>query len=197
MGELCCRVSGSNRIPSPLGTSPSFMGLPNLCLSSTETGIPRASGRKWSAGRHQPLLLALPGRTARWGADPGSAAGRHPGRGFARRKHAELGEETPLCTRLCQSVRAAALGSGGRPAGVTHDVTDNDTSRVSHSDTAPEMHNVTPGTPSTPRSWRKHLAPRTLALRLLRSLSASPGALAGPERAGGRRVSPAGGLASG
>lgn len=35
--------------------------------------------------------------------------------------------------------------AGGRPAGVTHDVTDNDTSRVSQSDTAPELHNVTLG----------------------------------------------------
>lgn len=42
--------------------------------------------------------------------------------------------------------------AGGRP--VTHDVTDNDTSRVSQSDAAPELHNVTPGTPGTSRPWR-------------------------------------------
>lgn len=55
-------------------------------------------------------------------------------------------ESPPQHKHFCQSVRAAAAsGSVGRVAGVTHDVTDNDTSRVSHSHTVP--HNVTPGTP--------------------------------------------------
>lgn len=85
----------------------------------------------------------------RWGAHAGSACGRHPGRGFARLKHAGRCGESPLCTRLCQSTRAAASGSGGRAAAVTHDVTDNDTSRVSHSHAVPELHNVIPGIPGT------------------------------------------------
>lgn len=56
-------------------------------------------------------------------------------------------EGEPLCALLCRSTRAAASGSGGlQAAGVTHDVTDNDTSRVSQSDTAPELHSVTLGT---------------------------------------------------
>lgn len=64
--------------------------------------------------------------------------------------------------------------------------------------TAPELHNVTPGTPSTLCSWRKHLAPRTLVFCVLRPLSATPGALTLPGGgAGGRRGSPEGGLASG
>lgn len=99
------------------------------------------------------------------------------------------GGEPPLHAFVPKHIRAAASGSGGRAAGVTHDVTDNDTSRVFHPHTAPELHNVTPGTPGTPRSWRKLLAPRTLALRLLRPLSASPGALARP---GGGGRGPAG-----
>lgn len=98
-------------------------------------------------------------------------------------------ESPPQHKHFCQSAGAAASGSVGRVAGVTHDVTDNDTSRVSHSHTVP--HNVTPGTPCKALT----LGHKRLALRLRPPLRASPGER--PNRAGGWWASPAGTLASG
>lgn len=179
---------GTIRCPLLPGHPPTSLDLSNLGLSSSETGLPRASGRKWSAGRPQPLLFSLQGWAVRWGAQGGSASGRHPGRGFARRKHAERGGRAPPRHKhFCQSAGAAASGSVGRVAGVTHDVTDNDTSRVSHSHTVPELHNVTPGTPCKALTLgHKHPGPSSPA-----PLPASPG------WAGGWWASPAGRLASG
>lgn len=54
-------------------------------------------------------------------------------------------------------------------------------------DSAPEPHNVTPGTPGAPRSWRERPARRAAALRLPPPPSASPGAVSRgcrPARAG-------------
>lgn len=96
-------------------------------------------------------------------------------------------ESPPRHKHFCQSAGAAASGSVGRVAGVTHDVTDNDTSRVSHSHTVPELHNVTPGTPCKALTLgHKHPGPSSPA-----PLPASPG------WAGGWWASPAGRLASG
>lgn len=72
-----------------------------------------------------------------------------------------LAGSTQSVGRRAPSVRFCAVApvlprrvpAGCRPAGVTHDVTDNDTSRVSQSDTASKQHNVTPRTAGTLRPW--------------------------------------------
>lgn len=77
------------------------------------------------------------------GAASASLAGRHPGRGFARRKHAARQEESPFA--VCVYARVFR-----RPQ--SHMISDVDTRRLSHAGTAPKLLNVSPGTPGAPRS---------------------------------------------
>ncbi|XP_025218617.1 retinoic acid receptor alpha isoform X1 [Theropithecus gelada] len=79
---------------------------------------------------------------------------------------------------------APALPRRVPAAVVTHDVTDNDTSRCLIPTQRPSCTMSHPGA--------KHLAPRAPALRLPPPLSASPGEVARSGRAGGWRASPAG-----
>lgn len=181
---------GAIRCPPLPGHPPTSLDLPNLGLSSSETGLPRASGRKWSAGRHQPLLFSLQGWAVRWGAQGGSASGRHPGRGFARPKHAERGGRAPLSTSI--SAKAPELQprvpSGGWPESHMMSQTMTQAGCLILTRCRTMSH---PGHPAR----RSHLATSTLALRLRPPLPASPGER--PNRAGGWWASPAGRLASG
>lgn len=153
------------RCPLLPGHPPTSLDLSNLGLSSSETGLPRASGRKWSAGRPQPLLFSLQGWAVRWGAQGGSASGRHPGRGFARRKHAERGGRAPLGTSISAKAPELPLRvpSGGWPE--SHMMSQTMTQAVCLILTAcPNCTMSHPGHPAR----RSHLATSTLALRLRR-----------------------------
>lgn len=98
--------------PSQTYTTEAF-----LLMKQASQGLPGGSGQLEGTGPSFDLSRAELGSG---GANPSSVAGRHPGRGFARRKHAERGEESPLCSLLCRSTSAAASGFGGRQACWSH-----------------------------------------------------------------------------
>lgn len=143
--------------------------------------------------------LISPGLGGAVGADPGSEVGDTLGRALLTGSPRSGGWRVSAA-RTCAQAPHRRVGfrqrAGGRP--VTHDVTDNDTSRVSPSDTASELHNVTPGAPGTPRPpWREHLATHTPALRRRDHAPRLRGSWPDPAGLGARQASPAGGLASG
>lgn len=114
--------------------------LPDLGVSSTETHI---LGRKWSAERHQSFLLSVLG----WPI-PVPGLGDTLGGALLTGSTQRVGGELPTCVCANSSVLPRRIPAGEPAAGVSHDVTDSDTSWVSHSDTAPKLHNVILGTPS-------------------------------------------------
>lgn len=136
------RAGQINRIP---WLSLLSRDLPKVGVSSTETDI---LGRKWSACRHQCLLLSVLG----WSIlVPG--LGDTLGGALLTGSTQSVGGELPACVCANSSVLPRLIPAGEPAAGVSHDVTDSDTSWMSHSDTASKLHNVTPGTPGMPPSW--------------------------------------------